>query len=323
VTRGMVLGKFLPPHAGHVYLVEAARRMCDDLTVVVGTLAREPIPGELRVAWMKELFPSVRVVHLRDENPQDPSEHPEFWSIWKQSLLRVLLERPDVVFSSEAYGAKLAEVLGARSVVVDPERVAVPVSGTEIRRDPYLHWRHLPRPVRAHYLKRVSVFGPESTGKTTLAKRLAEHYHTRWVPEFARAHLEAKSGKIDPTDIDIIARGQSACEDAIAPEAERVLFCDTDVLLTAVWSEALFGVTPKWMAERRRYDLTLLLDVDVPFVSDGVRYLPNSRRAFHDRCLAALFAHDRPFVRVSGDWDARFQTAISAVDTLFAPRSNR
>ena len=79
----MVLGKFLPPHLGHVYLIEFAREYVDDLSVVVGTLRAEPIPGELRFLWMRELFPDVRVVHLTDENPQHPEEHPEFWRIWQ------------------------------------------------------------------------------------------------------------------------------------------------------------------------------------------------------------------------------------------------
>jgi HTH-type transcriptional repressor of NAD biosynthesis genes len=319
VKRGMVLGKFLPPHAGHVYLVEVAKRMCDELTVVVGTLAREPILGELRVRWMRELCPGVNVVHLGDENPQDPKEHPDFWSIWKNSLIRVLPALPDIVFSSEAYGKKLAEILGARSVVVDPERVAVPVSGTEVRDDPFRHWQYLPAPVRAHYARRVAVFGPESTGKTTLARRLAEHFQTRWVPEFARSHLEAQDGRLEVDDIELIAHGQLAAEDALARDANRILFCDTDVLSTRVWSETLFGSCPDWIkvaARERRYALTLLCDVDVPFVPDPVRYLPNARQAFFERAEAALQAADRRTVRLSGAFETRFQTAVAAVESL-------
>lgn len=72
MTHGMVLGKFMPPHAGHVYLCEFARRWVDELTIVVGSTAAEPIPGAQRVAWMRELFPFDRVVHLANENPQRP-----------------------------------------------------------------------------------------------------------------------------------------------------------------------------------------------------------------------------------------------------------
>src|SRR5258708_4010315 len=122
-TSGMVLGKFMPPHLGHVYLVEFARHCVDALTVVVGSLPSEPIPGELRYQWMRELFPDVNVVHLTDENPQKPEEHADFWNIWRSSLLRVLPGRPTYVFAGEEYGARLAEALGARFI---PHERAVP-----------------------------------------------------------------------------------------------------------------------------------------------------------------------------------------------------
>src|SRR5205823_888204 len=81
MTHGMLLGKFLPPHLGHVYLAEFASRYADRLTVVVCSLRREPIPGELRSRWMRELFPLADVVHLTDELPQEPAEHPDFWEL--------------------------------------------------------------------------------------------------------------------------------------------------------------------------------------------------------------------------------------------------
>lgn len=320
MTRGLVLGKFMPPHAGHVYLVEFARRWADDLTVVVGTLAAEPIAGELRYRWMRELFPDVRVVHLTDENPQHPDEHPDFWGVWRRSLGRALPAPPDVVFASEAYGPKLAEVLGARFVPVDPGRAAVGVSGTAVRDDPWRHWAHLPRCVRPHFLKRVSVFGPESTGKTTLARALAARFGTVAAPEYARAWLEARAGGVGPGDMAPVARGQAASEDALALEATRLLVCDTDPLATTVWSRALFGSCPgelEALALARRYDLTLLLDVDVPWVDDPVRYLPGERASFFARCEEALAAAGRPYVVVRGAWGERLARAERAVAGLF------
>lgn len=123
MTHGMVLGKFMPPHAGHVYLCEFARRWVDELTIVVGSTAAEPIPGAQRVAWMRELFPFDRVVHLANENPQRPWEHPDFWDIWKASLQGVLATRPDFVFGAEPYNADFAQVLRRvswRSITVAP-----------------------------------------------------------------------------------------------------------------------------------------------------------------------------------------------------------
>src|SRR5215471_8509021 len=130
MTTGMLLGKFMPPHLGHVYLGEFAGRYVDRLTIVVCTLASEPIPGELRYRWMRELFPFCKVVHLTDELPQEPKEDPHFWERWRASLTRILPGKPDYVFASEDYGAKLAEVLGGEFVPVDRTRTAMSISGT-------------------------------------------------------------------------------------------------------------------------------------------------------------------------------------------------
>jgi cytidyltransferase-like protein len=78
-TTGLIIGKFLPPHTGHQYLIDFARNWVDRLTVLVCSLAAEPIPGAMRHAWMREMFPAVNVVHVEDENPQEPHEHPDFW----------------------------------------------------------------------------------------------------------------------------------------------------------------------------------------------------------------------------------------------------
>lgn len=317
----MVLGKFLPPHNGHKYLVDFARSFVDELSVVVGTLAREPIPGELRHRWVREMFPDANVVHLRDENPQYPEEHPDFWEIWRRSLERVLPGRPDYVFASEDYGKKLAEILGAVFIPVDRARSIVPISATKVREDPFASWSFLPDCVRAHFARRICVFGPESTGKTTLARRLAERYDTVWVPEYARELLESKGGDLAYDDLEHIARGQVAAEEVLARRANKILFCDTDVLATAIWSHALYGRCDEWIereANARGYDLYLLTDVDVPWVADVVRYLPNERESFRDRCIQALESRGRAFVRLSGTFDARFSEACRAVDAIVA-----
>lgn len=319
MTTGMLLGKFMPPHLGHVYLGEFAKHYADELTIVVGTLRSEPIPGVLRYRWMRELFPDVRVVHLTDENPQYPEEHPDFWQIWHDSLMRVLPGRPDIVFASEDYGPKLAEVLGASFVPVDVQRAIVPISGTAVREDPWKNWDFLPRCVRPYFLKRVCIFGPESTGKTTLARRLAEQFQTIHVPEYARTLLELQGGELSPADLPRIARGQIASEEALVRNARKLLFCDTDVLTTMIWSEVLYGRCDEWIrqqADRRDYDLYLLLDVDVPWVKDVARYLPDERRSFFDRCRRELEACGRRFVVISGSWEERFHKACEAVASI-------
>jgi HTH-type transcriptional regulator, transcriptional repressor of NAD biosynthesis genes len=317
VTTGLVLGKFLPPHAGHVHLFEVAQAMCDQLTIVVASLRHEPIPGEQRVGWVRELAPRARVVHHTAELPQMPSEHPQFWELWRTSLLGCLPCPPGLVFASDAYGARLAAELGARWIAVDPHRAAYPISGTSVREDPMRNWQFLPRCVRAHYAHRVSIFGPESTGKTTLARTLAERLDTVAAPEFARSYLEARGGALERADMLTIAEGQVAVEDSCARDVDRVLVCDTDPLLTCVWAETLYGEAPSQlvaMALARRYALTLLCDVDLPWVADPVRYLPDDRAGFLARCESALRAAGRRYAIVRGDGEVRVAAALAAIE---------
>ncbi|MFZ4534893.1 AAA family ATPase [Propionivibrio sp.] len=320
---GMMLGKFLPPHYGHVYLGDFARHFVKELTIVVGTLKRESIPGHLRYQWMKQLFPGVNVVHLDEELPQNPSEHPDFWQRWQTALENILPCRPEVVFASEPYGQKLAEVLGGRFIPVNPDRSIRPVSGTAVRADPYQHWDLIPPPVRGFYAKRVCIFGPESTGKSTLTQNLASHFKTCAVPEFARTLLEWREGKLDEQDLPDIARGQAASEDALAPYSNRLLFTDTDPLATCIWSDFLFGRTDPTiteLAQSRRADLYLLTDTDVPWVPDVVRYLPEGRANFLDRCEQALIHEGRRYVKISGNREERMQQAVGAVTSLLCER---
>ena len=323
-THGMLLGKFLPPHRGHCYLADFASNFVDHLSIIVGTLPSEPIPGHLRFSWMQELFPQAQVLHLDKVLPQDPSEHPDFWNIWTRELQAILPNPPDVVFASEPYGHKLAEVLGARFIPVDLARKNVPTSGTAIRNDPYSNWEFIPPVVRSYFLKRVCIFGPESTGKSTLTQNLAEHYKTSCVPEYARCYLEEFGDELDSDAFMDIARGQIAAEKALASSAHSILFCDTDPLLTTVWSQFLIDqVAPqlKEFALEHTYDLYLLTKPDVPWVADSVRYLPDERETFFQACEKALQEANRPYAIISGSWHNRFKQAERAISDLLKKTS--
>lgn len=319
MIHGMVLGKFLPPHVGHVHLCEVARALSDELTIVVASLAHEPIDGAVRAAWMRELVPGAQVVHHTAALPQEPSEHPAFWQLWRASLLAHLPRPPDRVFTSDAYGKRLAAELGATWVPVDPGRTVFSISGTAVRANPLRHWAAIPRVVRPYFARRISVFGPESCGKSTLAVELARALDTLHVPEHARAHLEARDEPAAlPTRDDLarIVEAQIALEDTLAREANQTLICDTDPLLTCVWWDVLFGDVPPALLDRcraRRYAHTLLCDVDLPWVADPVRYRPDDRAAFFARCEAILRAADRPFSIVRGMGPARLAMARGAI----------
>ncbi|HTN81138.1 MAG TPA: adenylyltransferase/cytidyltransferase family protein [Acidimicrobiales bacterium] len=149
------MGRFCPPHLGHSHLIDTAAAQVDRLVVFVNTREGEPVPGELRARWLSELHPAVTVVEVRhdlDTNFDDD----DLWDEWI-ALFRARWpldaegdrRGPDVYFSSEAYGAEIAQRLGARAVDVDPDRVAVPISASMIRADPRAHLEQLAPPVRA------------------------------------------------------------------------------------------------------------------------------------------------------------------------------
>ncbi|KAA1250953.1 AAA family ATPase [Mycobacterium simiae] len=318
MTHGMVLGRFVPPHAGHIYLCEFARRWVDDLTIIISVQAKDPISGTQRLAWMRELFPFDRVIRLEIENPHYPSKQPPSWQTWKARLQEVLPRRPDFVFASESYGANFAEILGARFISVDQGRAVVPVSATRIRADPFAHWQHIPRCVRPAFVKRVSILGPEFTEKSALARTLAGKLGTKWVPQWSTAPEAVAGGGPAGLDWAEIVRGQIASEEALARDADRVLICDTDPLATAVRAEALLGSCPPELRQsaRRRYHLTLLTTPDASSDPAGARYPLSRGDDFFGRCERALRSLGRRFVVLSGGWEERIAAALNAVEKL-------
>ena len=175
----------------------------------------------------------------------------------------------------------------------------------------------IPPPVRSHYATRVRVVGPESSGKTTLSRALAERFDGTWVAEFARGYLEARSGQLVPADLPVIARGQAASEDHLARLAGPLLITDTDPLLTSLWSEALYGATPPAVSQAgtaRRYDLTLLMAPHDTWRADPVRYMPapSERERFFERCQVAY----PEAIVLSGSWNERSDRAIAALQEL-------
>jgi NadR type nicotinamide-nucleotide adenylyltransferase len=168
---------------------------------------------------------------------------------------------------------------------------------------------------------RISLTGPESAGKSTLAAQLAAHYGTTFVPEYARAYLEANGSTYTLPDLEAIARGQLAAEDMAADQATGVLFCDTDLLVLKIWAENAFGTCPAWvLAElaRPRYALTLLLAPDLPWTPDPLREHPDpaQRWHFYDLYRAELVSQEWPFVEISGPPAQRLALALAACGKL-------
>jgi len=173
-------------------------------------------------------------------------------------------------------------------------------------------------------MKKVVVIGPESTGKSTLCEQLANHYNTSWVPEYAREYLLEHGTAYSYDDLLTIAQGQVTLEESYiekTPQAE-LLFIDTDQYVMKVWCEFVFGKCHSWILDqirKRKYDLYLLCNIDLPWVKDILREYPDlvTRQQLYTIYKNILSNQSIPWVDISGNYDERLQKAIHAVNDLF------
>lgn len=168
-------------------------------------------------------------------------------------------------------------------------------------------------------LKRISITGPECTGKTWLAKRLAAKYNTAYVPEYSVEYLEKKGSEYNLEDILKITRGQLYLENKMAEETDSLLFSDTDLLVNKIWSKVVFGEVPDWiekMLTEHRYDLYLLCSPDIEWQAGPFRENPEDRVDLFDLYEEELKRLNFPYKVITGDGDQRFQNAVNFVEAI-------
>lgn len=171
-------------------------------------------------------------------------------------------------------------------------------------------------------VKKVVVIGPECTGKSTLSLKLAEHYNTCWVKEYARQYIDELDRPYEADDLLAIARGQLANEDKLETKANNLLICDTDLIVIKIWSEFKYGFCHEEILNEirtRRYDLYLLTHIDLPWEQDSQRENPHLRNYFYDLFKSTLQELNLPFIEVKGEWPERKHTAIKAIDEILKP----
>ena len=319
MRRGLIVGKFYPPHRGHKFLIDSARARVDGLWVMVCRIPGEVPDAELRAGWLREIHSDVNVLMVDDTLDPDDSR------AWAEFSVETLGFRPDVVFTSEDYGDRFAFYLGCEHVQVDRARVTVQICATKIRENPLGCWEYLEPPVRGYYAKRVCLVGAESTGKTTLAQHLAEHYETAWVAEYGREASERMLREVGEyrwrsEDFAEIARIQCKRENEAARRANKILICDTDAFATSIWHRRYVGErSPEVEAiasEHRIPDLYLVSNVDTPFVQDGTRDGEQIRNWMHATFMDELRGRGVPYRLLTGDWDARFRQAVGHIDQI-------
>ncbi|RNI38804.1 ATPase [Hanamia caeni] len=196
-------------------------------------------------------------------------------------------------------------------------------------------------------IKKIVIIGPESTGKSTLCEKLAAHYQTLWVPEYAREYLEKHGTDYSYEDLLTIAKGQIELEERISskfkvqsskfkvqnpiqnsqsstlnPQPSTLLFIDTDMYVMKVWAEYVFNNCHNWILNRiaeRKYDLYLLCDVDLPWIEDKLREYPDAgiRKKLFYFYKELMTSQSTPWHIISGNYEQRLQNAINAINETF------
>lgn len=325
MKTGLVIGKFMPLHDGHIALVKFAAARCDRLYVAVCSRDFEPIPGDLRFKWVMETFKGMNNVKFMNiDSPLPDAPYPSesvsrAWAEYFKMLNGSGMEKIDVVFSSEGYGWLFAKHLEAEHIMFDQERTEHNISATMIRENPIRHYERIAPCARYYFSKKICVFGSESTGKSTLTKNLAEKYGTSFVHEtacdlFPDRHCEYKDMKeVAPLHFSAVCRELR--------NSNKLLFVDTDLIVTQVYSQQYFGRVPTNTMEYQRkesYDGYLFCDIDVPWVDENFRDLGHIRQFMRDWFLSELMSRGISPFFVCGDWETRMRFAETAVETILS-----
>jgi len=324
MKKGLVLGKFMPLHNGHLSLINFAVQRCDQLYVLLCYTSGELIDGNTREQWLRmalENIGNITVVSFNYDSSILPNTSISSRDVSRQwaTAISNLLGPIDVVFSSEPYGDYIAEYMGAVHISFDEKRTLVPVSASVIRENPFLYWDYMPAHVRSWFVKKICIVGSESTGKSMLAEKLAKYFNTTFVPEMARDIIE-KTSDVILEDLDKIAILQAQTILEKLPMANKLLFIDTDINTTISYASHLFSENlnvPLWIEEANRCDLYLYLETDCEYVQDGTRVSKEEREDLNLSHKEQFKKAGINLVFVSGNWEKRTNEAISIVRSSF------
>lgn len=332
--RAWTLMTAMPPTRGHMNLIDFVARMPDGEVpnvVVVCTQPDEPMWRQ-RVAAIREYVVAhnlfVEVKHLHRTLPQDP-QGPGFWTMWERLMNGLGFKRGDIFCSSETYGAIMARQMGGHFMPFDPKRELHPARGTDVRLDPAKHFDYIMPEFQHNLITEVTVWGAESTGKTTLSKALANIMNGHWTYEWARPYLDLTGTvPVDLTAMVDIWKGQQAIQQmSNSWTGKPYIVRDTDLYSTIgyweqpQWRERL-GPVPSdliFMANKLKSDLYLITTATIPFEVDPLRYGGDHRESPDEFWISVADKYglnyrilDTPESVVRESWSMKYMNEASA-----------
>jgi HTH-type transcriptional regulator, transcriptional repressor of NAD biosynthesis genes len=328
VSTAFVLMTAMPPTKGHLHLVQFASHVADETCVIVGTQPGEPYVRERveALAAAARAMNGVRVTNIHEMLPQTPDGNPGFWEMWRAFLVTAGCRGAgDFIVASEPYGAMLAEVTGSTFIPFDIARELTDIRATRIRQDPLGRFAEILPEFQAHLRQRVTIFGAESTGKTTLSRELASAVDGHWLPEWARPYLEGlETVGIDDERMHAIWRGQRALQKQGQDLLDRpFIIQDTDLFATVgFWDYWHPGETPAGLvadAHADKSSLYLLTRSNIPFEADPQRYGIDARETSDDYWIDLAQRHALNYrILDAADPAGRLEEASALIRGRFA-----
>jgi HTH-type transcriptional repressor of NAD biosynthesis genes len=337
---GVIIGKFLPLHLGHVNFINRSSTKTDKLVVVVCHSSRDKkmceeygipeITVKDRLRWLHTIYQDIPHIEIRSLDESSIPAYPDGWKEFVGLLKETVPEKIDFVYSGEpSYDSFFKELLPeAEHILIDPERTGYNISGTQIRKNPYKNWEYLPAVVRPFFCKKVVLIGTESCGKTTLTKFLAKAFNTSWAEEYGRNYVYEECGgnedNLEYGDYIKIAMHQKKLEAEAVRHSNKIVFIDTEAIVTQFYCKLYEGKEDPAIDEiikRQNYDLWLYLENDVKWVDDGLRKNGSDKeRNKGKKILAELLEKYNIADKVkmiSGNYEERLDKALEIIKGEF------
>ena len=336
--KAIVMMTAIVPTVGHKFLIDFAAHIVpvEEVHVIVCALEREPTELRHRVEALREAcVPDVgaqRIIfhQLEREVPQVPADHPNFWEVWRDIVREfVNVEKDDYFVASELYGIDMANVLGCHFMPCNRYREVFPVSGTEVRGDLMENFEYI-LPAYQHRIRQtVTLFGAESCGKTTMAKRLSELMNGWFLPEWAREYLETVGSEVTDERMRDIFQGQMALQlTAQTFQGKPWIFQDTDLLSTYGYyringTDENTLIVERVIANLSKADFYIVMNDRIPFEEDPLRYGGTVRESSMQFWIDLLDEFGcKYYVITSTNQDQQTREAIRALNNHFESAFN-
>ena len=213
------------------------------------SMSQQPTVSD-RLRWLLQTFKYQKNIHIHSFDEQGIEPYPHGWNVWSDGMKAFMEQKgivPSFIYSSEAQDApRYREHLGIETILVDPERSFMNISGNQIRRDPFRYWDYIPTEVKPFFVRTVAILGGESSGKSTLVNKLANIFNTTSAGNMAAITCFRTGGDemaLQYSDYDKIALGQAQYVDFAVKYANKVAFIDTDFVTTQAFCKSTKGVS--------------------------------------------------------------------------------